>query len=160
METRRGPVELATTTYGRFLLVKILLVLALVAAGAYNQFRLTPRIARAHAAGDLGRRLTLTLRHFPAVVTVETALGVCVLFIVPFLSGSARAQAGGAAAPDLDGKILALGLLLVAGLGATFYAAHLVSLLPTHHAEVSGGTGSLRQPTTAGRPERWRQRNS
>jgi copper transport protein len=33
--------ELVTTTYGRFLLVKLLLVLAMVASGAYNQFLLT-----------------------------------------------------------------------------------------------------------------------
>jgi copper transport protein len=149
-----APAEFATTTYGRFLLAKILLVLALVSAGAYNQFRLTPRIASAHAAGEIGQGFGLTLRHFPAVVAMETALGVGVLFIVPFLSGSARAQAGGGPAPAVDGSILAVGLLLVAGLGATFYTAHRVSLLLTRHAEVSGASSSLRQPTTAGQPER------
>ncbi|MGH3772267.1 MAG: CopD family protein [Pseudonocardiaceae bacterium] len=132
--------EFATTTYGRFLFVKLLLVLALVSAGAYNQLLLTPRIARAHAAGEIRKGFRLTLRHFPAVVAVETALGVCVLFIVPFLTGSARAQAGDGAAPTVDGGILALGLLLVVSLGATFYAAHRVSLLLTHRAEVSGSS--------------------
>ncbi len=140
-----GVSELATTTYGRFLLVKILLVLALVSAGAYNQFLLTPRIARAHAAGEIGNGFALALRHFPAVVAVETALGVCVLFIVPFLTGSARAQAGSGAAPTVDGTILALGLLLVASLGATFYAAHRVSLLLTRRA------ASMSLSMTAGR---------
>jgi copper transport protein len=139
-----GVSELATTTYGRFLLIKLLLVLALVSAGAYNQFLLTPRIARTHAAGGISRGFALTLRHFPAVVAVETGLGICVLFIVPFLTGSARAQAGGGAAPTVDGSILALGLLLVATLAATFYAAHRVSLLLTHRAEVSGGSASFR----------------
>jgi copper transport protein len=141
-----GVSEFATTTYGRFLLVKLLLVLALVSAGAYNQFLLTPRIARTHAAGDIGRGFALTLRHFPAVVAVETALGVCVLFIVPFLTGSARAQAGDGAAPPVDGNILALGLLLVASLGATFYAAHRVSLLLTRRAEESGSSAVSPKP--------------
>jgi copper transport protein len=133
-----GVSEFATTTYGRFLLIKILLVLALMSAGGYNQFLLTPRIAKAHAAGEIGEGFALTLRHFPAVVTVETALGAGVLLIVPFLTGSARAQAGDGAAPTVDATILALGLLLVASLGATFYAAHHVSLFLTHRAEVSG----------------------
>ncbi|MGH3721403.1 MAG: CopD family protein [Pseudonocardiaceae bacterium] len=141
--------EFATTTYGRFLLVKLLLVLALVTAGAYNQFRLTPRIAQAHAAGRIGKGFALTLRHFPAVVAGETALGVGVLFIVPFLTGSARSQAGDGASPTIDGGILALGLLLVVSLGATFYAAHRVSLLLTHRAEVSGNSSSVRPKTRA-----------
>ncbi|PZS29551.1 MAG: hypothetical protein DLM61_12680 [Pseudonocardiales bacterium] len=142
-----GVSEFATTTYGRFLLVKLLLVLALVSAGAYNQFLLTPRIARSHAAGEIGKGFILTLRHFPAVVAAEAALGVCVLFTVPFLTGSVRAQAGDGAAPTVDGTILALGLVLVASLGATFYAAHRASLLLIRRAEVSGGCGYLRPKT-------------
>jgi copper transport protein len=67
--------EFTTTTYGRFLLVKLPSVLAIVSAGAYNQFLLTPRIAEKHAAGEMGKGFALTLRHFPAVVAVETALG-------------------------------------------------------------------------------------
>jgi hypothetical protein len=59
---------------------------------------------------------------------------------VPFLTDSARAQAGSGAAPTVDGKIVALGLLLVATLGASFYAAHRVSLLLTHRAEAAGGS--------------------
>jgi len=148
-----SPAELITTTYGRFLLVKLLLVLAVVSAGGYNEFLLTPRIARAHAAGDLGTGLALTMRHFPVVVTVEAALGLGVLVIVPFLAGSARAQAGDGAAPDADGTILALGLLLVAALAATFYAAHRVSLLLTRRAVVAGSTGSF-PPGSRGR--HWR----
>lgn len=54
------------------------------------------------------------------------------LSIVPFLTGSARAQAGGGPTPTVDGNILALGVLLVASLGVTFYAAHRVSSLLTH----------------------------
>ena len=142
-----GLSELATTTYGRFLLIKLLLVLTLISAGAYNQFLLTPRIAQAHAAGDIGKGFGLTLRHFPAVVTIEAALGLCVLLIVPFLSGSARKQAGHGAAPAVDGTILSLGLLLVATLAATFYAAHHVSLHLIDHAEVSGRSASISETT-------------
>ena len=126
--------QLFTTTYGQFLLVKLLLVVAMIAAGAYNQWALTPRIARAHAEGDLGRGFALTLRHFPKVVAVETALGLGVLVIVPFLTGSARTQAGGPPAPAIDGGILALGALLVVTLVASLYASYRVSLLLTKRA--------------------------
>lgn len=132
-----GVSELITTTYGRFLLVKLLLVFTLISAGAYNQFLLIPRIARTHAAGEIAKGFALTLRYFPSIVAVETMLGISVLLIVPFLTGSAR-QAGDGPAPTLDGNILALALVLVATLGATFYAAHRVSLMLTHRAEASG----------------------
>lgn len=126
--------QLVTTTYGRFLLVKLVIVAAMVAAGAYNQLALTPRIAKAHAEGDLGRGFALTLKHFPKVVAVETVLGLAVLGIVPFLSGSARTQAGGPPAPAVDGGILALGALLVATLVASLYASYRVSTVLTRRA--------------------------
>jgi len=126
--------QLFTTTYGRFLLVKLIIVAAMVVAGAYNQLALTPRIARAHAEGDIGRGFALTLRHFPTVVAVETVLGLAVLTIVPFLSGSARTQAGGPPAPTVDGGILALGALLVVTLVASLYASYRVSTLLTRRA--------------------------
>lgn len=126
--------QLFTTTYGRFLLVKLIIVAAMVTAGAYNQLALTPRIARAHAEGDLARGFALTLRHFPKVVAVETVLGLAVLTIVPFLSGSARTQAGGPPAPAVDGGILALGALLVVTLTASLYASYRVSTLLARRA--------------------------
>jgi copper transport protein len=126
--------QLVTTTYGRFLLVKLLIVVAMVAAVAYNQLALTPRIAKAHAEGDLGRGFALTLKHFPKVVAAETGLGLAVLVIVPFLSGSARTQAGGPPAPAVDGEILALGALLVATLMASLYASYRVSTVLTRRA--------------------------
>lgn len=138
-----GPAELVTTMYGRILLVKLLLVLMLILSGAYNEFLLTPRIARAHAAGDIGEGFALTLSRFPAVVAVEAALGVGVLLIVPLLAGSARAQAGDVPAPTVDGAILALGLVLVASVATSFYAAHRVSLLLTRRAEASGRVARL-----------------
>ena len=129
--------QLFTTTYGRFLLVKLIIVAAMVAAGAYNQLALTPRIARAHAEGNLERGFVLTLKHFPKVVAVETVLGLAVLVIVPFLSGSARTQAGGPPAPAVDGGILALGALLVVTLTASLYASYRVSTLLTRRAELA-----------------------
>jgi putative copper export protein len=121
--------QLFTTTYGRFLLVKLLLVAVLVAAGAYNQFVLTPKVTRALRAGDHRRGFSLTLRHFPGVVAVEAVLGAGVLLIVPFLSGSARKQAGDLGSPDFDAGILAIGVVLVAGLAASLYTTHRVSSL-------------------------------
>lgn len=136
--------QLFTTTYGRFLLVKLIIVAAMVGAGAYNQLALTPRIARAHAAGDLGRGFALALRHFPTVVAVETGLGLAVLTIVPFLSGSARTQAGGPPAPAVDGGILALGALLVVTLTASLYASYRVSTLLTRRAAQPSSTAAPR----------------
>jgi putative copper export protein len=126
--------ELFSTTYGRFLLVKLLIVITMVSAGGYNQLVLTPRIARVHAEGDQRRGFALTLRHFPVVVTVEALLGLCVLLIVPFLTGSARTQAGELVKPVIDGGILALGLLLVAALAGSLYASHRVSQVLTQRA--------------------------
>nr|WP_255360844.1 CopD family protein [Kutzneria sp. 744] len=134
LAARRRRCQLFTTTYGRFLLVKLIIVAAMVAAGAYNQLALTPRIARAHAEGDLGRGFALTLKHFPKVVAVETVLGLAVLTIVPFLSGSARTQAGGPPAPAVDGGVLALGTVLVVMLVASLYASYRVSTMLARRA--------------------------
>ena len=51
-----APSQLWTTTYGRFLVVKLVLVVALVAAGAGNQFVLLPGIARARPGTPPGWR--------------------------------------------------------------------------------------------------------
>jgi putative copper export protein len=118
--------QLLSTQYGRFLLVKLLLVVVLVAAGGYNQFVLGPRIARVHAAGDSAEGWRLTLRHFPVVVTVEALVGAGVLLVVPFLSGSARSQAGDAAA-GFDGRMLLLAALLVLGLAGSLVTTHRVA---------------------------------
>jgi copper transport protein len=126
--------ELFSTTYGRFLLAKLVIVITMVSAGGYNQLVLTPRIARVQADGDHRRGFALTLRHFPVVVTVEALLGLCVLLIVPFLTGSARTQAGELVKPTIDGGILALGLLLVAALVGSLYTSHRVGLVLTQRA--------------------------
>jgi hypothetical protein len=87
-----------------------------------------------HAEGDQRRGFALTLRHFPVVVTVEALLGLCVLLVVPFLTGSARKQAGESIQPTVDAGILTLGLLLVATLAGSLYASHRVSLVLTQRA--------------------------
>jgi putative copper export protein len=129
--------ELFTTTYGRFLLVKLIIVIIMVSAGGYNQLVLTPRIARVRADGDQRRGFARTLRRFPVVVTVEALLGLCVLLIVPFLTGSARTQAGESIQPTIDAGILTLGLVLVATLAGSLYASHRVSMVLTRRATVA-----------------------
>ncbi|GAA1094861.1 hypothetical protein GCM10009648_37660 [Tsukamurella spumae] len=106
--------QFVTTPYGRYLLIKLVLVAAMVGAGAYNVRVLIPAIARARLAGDDGTVVRLALHHFPRVVAAEAIAGVGVLLIVPFLSGSARKQADGAAAGPFDWETFGIGALLVA----------------------------------------------
>ncbi|MGK4585165.1 CopD family protein [Kitasatospora sp. HPMI-4] len=113
--------QLWTTGYGLALLVKLLLVLGLVAAGAVNQLWLMPRIARARRADDTASLLRLTLRHFPRVVWGEVALGLAVLVVMPFLSGSARTEARGPQAASSAG-VLAAGAALAIALAVSLYA--------------------------------------
>lgn len=112
--------QLWTTTYGLFLLVKILLVLGMVTAGGINQFWLMPRIARARRDDATSSLLHLTLGHFPKVVWAEVALGIAVLAIVPFLGGSARSEAGSPPAVS-SGSVFAMGAVLVLALAASLY---------------------------------------
>ncbi|WTG93136.1 CopD family protein [Kitasatospora sp. NBC_01560] len=116
-----GISQLWTTGYGIALLVKILLVAGLVTAGAFNQFWLMPRIVRARRADDTGSLLHLTLRHFPKVVWGEVVLGVAVLFVLPFIAGSARTEAGSAKAVS-SGTVFAGGAALAIALAVSFYA--------------------------------------
>ena len=88
-----GPTQLLTTMYGRVLGVKILIFGALLLLGMFNQFWLHPRIEALRAGGDRRPLRTLLLRRFPLVVAVEVLLGLALLFVAPFLHGSARNQA-------------------------------------------------------------------
>lgn len=115
--------QFVTTPYGRFLLIKLVLVAAMVAAGAYNVRVLIPAIKRARLAGDDETMIRLALHHFPKVVAAEAVAGVGVLLIVPFLSGSARKQADGAAAGPFDWETFGIGVVLVALLIAACTAA-------------------------------------
>ncbi|MEV6671404.1 CopD family protein [Streptomyces sp. NPDC051162] len=112
--------QLWTTTFGLFLLLKTVLVLGMVAAGAVNQFWLMPRITRARHADATASLLRLTLRHFPKVVWAEVVLAVSVLAVVPFLTGSARSEAGGPP-PVSSGGVFATGAALALTLAASLY---------------------------------------
>ncbi len=129
-----GISQLWTTGYGLALLVKIVLVLGLVAAGAFNQFWLMPRMTQARRAGETASLFHLTLRHFPKVVWGEVALGLAVLMVVPFLTGSARTEAGSPQAEPSAGIFAAgatLALALAASLYATAKASDALSRRPT-----------------------------
>ncbi|MHA6762616.1 copper resistance D family protein [Streptacidiphilus sp. PAMC 29251] len=88
-----GPTQLVTTMYGRVLGVKILIFGAMLLFGVFNQFWLHPRIEALRTAGDQRPLHTVLARQFPVVVAAEVLLGLAVLFVAPFLHGSARNQA-------------------------------------------------------------------
>ncbi|MFI6157214.1 CopD family protein [Kitasatospora sp. NPDC051170] len=113
--------QLWTTGYGIALLVKLLLVAGLVAAGAFNQLWLMPRIVRARGADDTASLVHLTLRHFPKVVWGEVVLGVAVLVVLPFIAGSSRAEAGSPKAV-FSGGVFGAGVALVAALAFSLWA--------------------------------------
>jgi putative copper export protein/methionine-rich copper-binding protein CopC len=97
-----GPPRLLFHThYGETLLVKLILVLILLGLGALNQLWLLPRVNAMRASGEGGSALSLTLRHFRGVVAAEAVVGLLVLLVVPFLSGSARKQEFERQAADL-----------------------------------------------------------
>jgi putative copper export protein len=93
-----GPSQLFTTMYGRVLGVKILIFGTLLLLGIVNQFWLQPRIEALRASGDDRPLRVLLVREFRVTVGVEALLLLSVLFIAPFLHGSARNQAFQAAA--------------------------------------------------------------
>lgn len=88
-----GPEQLLTTLYGRTLGVKIVIFGVLLVLGVANQFFLHPRIEALRAAGDQRALRTVLVRRFPVVLAAELLLGLTVLFVAPFLHGSARNQA-------------------------------------------------------------------
>jgi putative copper export protein len=85
-----GPKQLFTTMYGRVLGVKIIIFGTLMLLGIANQFWLHPRIEALRAAGDQRPLRAILVRRFPALIAVELLLGLTVLFVAPFLHGSAR----------------------------------------------------------------------
>ena len=89
------------TLYGEPLLVKLILVLILLGLGAINQLWLLPRVNALRERGADGSALSLALRHFRVVVAGEAVLGLLILLVVPFMSGSARNQEFQAKAADL-----------------------------------------------------------
>jgi putative copper export protein len=89
------------TLYGETLLVKLILVLILVGLGAVNQLWLLPRVNALRAEGADGSALAVTLRHFRGVIAAEAVIGLLIVLVVPFLSGSARKQEFERQAADL-----------------------------------------------------------
>jgi copper transport protein len=87
--------NLAGTTYGRILLVKLLLILPMVALGAVNLLLTSPRMKRASQAGQDGGRL---VSRFRRLVTSEVTLGAAVLLSVGLLTTLPPARAPEAAA--------------------------------------------------------------
>jgi putative copper export protein len=116
-----SPGQLWETPYGRFLLLKIALVATLVIFGTFNEFVLLPRIARLRAAGDTRSVFRVAVGHFPRVVAIEAGVGIAVLAVVPFLNGSAREQAGGAAEPPATGSIFTAVFVLLALVVVAFF---------------------------------------
>jgi len=116
-----SPAQLWETPYGRFLFLKVSLVAVMVLFGAFNEFVLLPRIAKLRAAGDTRSVFAVAVRHFPRVVAIEAAVGIAVLVVVPFLNGSAREQAGGAAEPPATGAIFTAVFVLLALVVAAFF---------------------------------------
>jgi|GEM_PF-930476 len=88
-----APRLLFTTLYGETVLVKLILVLILVALGAVNQLWMLPRVNALRASGAAsGSALAVALGHFRHVVVAEAVVGLAIVAVVPFLSGSARNQ--------------------------------------------------------------------
>lgn len=116
------PAQLLTTTYGRYLAIKLVVVVLMLAAGGYNTRVLMPKIAAARLAGDERSVIRIAAHHFPIVVAGEAVLGVVVLTIVPFLKGSARTQAGWPGAGPFDASVLGTGVVLVVLVAAGLWA--------------------------------------
>ncbi|MEZ0356149.1 CopD family protein [Mycobacterium sp. SA01] len=124
------PGQLLTTAYGRALAVKLVLVVLLLCAGAYNVRVLLPRIRALQSDGDTRGLFHLAAQHFPAVVLAEALLAICVLTVVPFLRGSARAQAGSPAAVSFDLGTFGVGVVLIAAVAAAMWAGSRRSVTP------------------------------
>lgn len=116
--------QLVTTSYGRTLAIKLILVMALVIAGAYNVRVLLPRIRAARRAGDTRSVHVLAAQHFPVVVGIEAVIAIGVLFVVPFLRGSARTAAGWPAARSFDLTTFGVGIVLIAVTAVALWTAN------------------------------------
>lgn len=85
--------QLFTTLYGRTLLVKLCILAVLLVVGGVNLLWVMPRAEVHEAAADHRGMTDLLRRHFRATVAVEVVLGLSLLFVANFLSGSSRNQA-------------------------------------------------------------------
>jgi putative copper export protein len=124
------PAQFFTTPYGRFLAVKLVLVLTLLGAGVYNVRVLLPRIHVLQRDGDTRGVFLLAAQHFPPVVAGEALVSIGVLTVVPFLRGSARSQAGWPSAAPFDLSTFGTGVVLIAVVAALMWAGSRRSLRP------------------------------
>lgn len=102
----RHPAALLEDGYGRAVLVKFLLLLAVVALGAYSRRRSVPRLRRIAAGGEAPGRAGLLLRR---TLRAEVALLVVVLGVTAALASYAppiNAQAGPFSTEQTVGPIL------------------------------------------------------
>ncbi|HEU5330134.1 MAG TPA: copper resistance protein CopC [Thermomicrobiales bacterium] len=100
------PENLATTAYGRTLLLKLALVVPLVALGAVNRLTIVPRLRErlTHGASEAGMAGLLTRRLW-RVVWGEAALGLAVLAVVGLLTALPPARdAEAATGPTAPGS--------------------------------------------------------
>ncbi|AKT52315.1 CopD family protein [Arsenicicoccus sp. oral taxon 190] len=137
------PSQLLTTSFGIVLTAKLALVAVLLAAGALNQLVLLPRLVGLQARGATGSAWRLAVRHFGAVVALESAVVVLVILAAALLTGSAREQAGAPAAPPVGPALLGWGAailaLLVLALWGTARASELIARRPS--AAAAGTVG-------------------
>lgn len=79
-----GSVEgLTSTTYGRLVAVKAVLVAAVAAAGAFNHFQIVPRLRSGKANRSVWRHLGRTLRFEAVMLTVVVAVTAILVSVVP-----------------------------------------------------------------------------
>jgi putative copper export protein/methionine-rich copper-binding protein CopC len=98
-----SPDQFVTTLYGRTLLLKLGVVMVLLVLGALNLLYVLPRLERARQLDpDRPSLVVAALRHFRRLVILEAVLGIVVLAIVPFMSGSARTQDAQLRSADLS----------------------------------------------------------
>ncbi|HEY4331303.1 MAG TPA: CopD family protein, partial [Ilumatobacteraceae bacterium] len=126
--------QLGTTLYGRTVLLKVCMVAALVALGGFNHLWLRPRLEAMRAAGDERSIVSIVGHHFRSVVAAEVVLGACVLFVVPYLSGSARNQDFQKKAADISQTAA------ITGGHVTFTPSGLQPGLTDYDVSVSGST--------------------
>lgn len=102
----RYPGDLLDNGYGRAVLIKFLLLLGVIALGAYNRRRSVPRLRRIAAGGEAPGRAGLLLRR---TLRAEVALLVVVIGVTAALASYAppiNAQAGPYSAEESVGPVL------------------------------------------------------
>ncbi len=124
------PSQFLTTAYGRFLAIKLVLVLTLLSAGAYNVRVLLPRIHLLQRNSDTRGVFLLAAQHFPIVVAGEALVSIGILTVVPFLRGSARNQAGWPSAAPFDLSTFGTGVVMIAVVAVVMWAGSRRSFKP------------------------------